>query len=235
MMTELPELKINNNLKADSNYNFKLFGAYEDSGISYKEERQMYKYLIELLSKTYPEVPNHYIRKLVSLYGKNASNILSTGKIIASSSGLLSNFGDNSNVLIDINEYSTPRTISSSKGNYIFKANTIRKTSANRMFWFSGSNKSISIQVENLFLDHTLPVNSYDAGCFNFEAALGHTLNSNINIDVTNIVQNSYVGAISDIGCGSGNSIYDSNFNLKIDNLYQYSTYTSYSIFPINN
>ena len=73
------------------------------------------------------------------------------------------------------------------------------------------------------------------AGCFNFEAALGHTLNSNINIDVTNIVQNSYVGAISDIGCGSGNSIYDSNFNLKIDNLYQYSTYTSYSIFPINN
>jgi hypothetical protein len=171
----------------------------------------------------------------LALNNSKLINILSTGKIIASSSGLLSNFGDNSNVLIDINEYSTPRTISSSKGNYIFKANTIRKTSANRMFWFSGSNKSISIQVENLFLNHTLPINSYDAGCFNFEAALGNTLNSNIDIDVTNIVQNSYVGTISDIGCGSGNSIYDSNFNLKIDNLYQYSTYTSYLAFPINN
>lgn len=80
MMIEVPELKANNSLKAKDDYNFKLFGSYEDPTISYKEERQMYKYLIELLSKSYPDVPNHYIRKLVSLYGKNASYILSTGK-----------------------------------------------------------------------------------------------------------------------------------------------------------
>lgn len=71
----------NSELKVDQEYKFKLNGSIENSELSYNEEREVYKHILNNLIDKYPLIPPSYIRKLITLYGINAIKILHQGEI----------------------------------------------------------------------------------------------------------------------------------------------------------